>query len=132
MCIDKNWTVIIEKLKKHANMLLSRKLTLHQRVTYANSCMMSKLWYTAHIYPLPEHHAKEINKVLFQYIWGGRYEPIKRNIVYRLQKEGGLGVINCFIKAKTLLVNTFLKCYTQSDNSNSLSYYYCYLRHTAY
>ena len=39
-CIEKNWNVILEKLKKHSNILHNRKLTLHQRVAYANSRMM--------------------------------------------------------------------------------------------
>ena len=90
--------------------------------------MMSKIWYSAHIYPLTEQFAKQINKIIFQYIWGGRYEPIKRNIVFRTKSEGGLGIINCFLKAKTLLVNTSLKCYTTSDYNNSLMKYYCYVR----
>ena len=88
-CIDKNWSIIKENISKHSNILVKRKLTLHQRVAYANSCMMSKLWYVAHIYPLTEAFAKEINKILFQYIWGGRYEPIKRTTVYRPKNEGG-------------------------------------------
>ena len=80
--------MILDKIQKHTNLLLNRKLTLHQRVTYANTCIMSKIWYTAHIYTLPESYAKNINKVLFLYIWGGRYEPIKRNTVYKDKTEG--------------------------------------------
>ena len=127
-CLEKNWGTIIEKLKIHSNILNNRKLTLHQRVTYANSCMMSKIWYVAHIYPLSEDFAKEINKIVFHYIWGGRYEPIKRNTVCKPKSEGGLGIINCLFKARTLFINTFLKCYTKSDYPNSLMNHYCYLR----
>ena len=41
--------------------------------------MLSKIWYVAHIYPLSQHYAKEINKVIFSYIWFGKYEPIRRS-----------------------------------------------------
>ena len=82
-CIDTNWNTITGKMAKHANMLLSRRLTLHQRVSYANSCLLSKLWYVAHIYPLTPQHAKEANKILFNYVWGASYEPIKRATIYR-------------------------------------------------
>ena len=126
--INKNWTEIMEKIRRHSNILLKRKLTLHQRVAYANTCMMSKMWYTAHIYPLNEAYAKGINQIIFQYIWGGRYEPIRRTTVYRPKTEGGLAIINCLIKAKTIMLNTFLKCYTHEDYNNTLMYYYCYMR----
>ena len=89
---------------------------------------MSKVWYTAHIYPLTEPYAKEINKIIFQYIWGGRYEPIKRNTLYRPKTEGGLAIANCLIKARFLMVNSFLKCYVHDAYRNSLMYYYCHLR----
>ena len=129
--IDKNWSVILEKMKKHVNILLNRKLTLHQRVSYANTCLMSKIWYTAHIYPLPDEHAKNFNKVLFQYIWGGNYEPIRRSTVCRPKNEGGLSVINCLVKAQTLMVKSFIKCYTHDSYRNSLMLYYCHIRISA-
>ena len=114
-CVDKNWSEIISKLKNHCNMLLSRRLTLHQRVTYANAVMLSKMWYIAHIYPLTEKYAKEANTIVFRYIWGGRYEPIKRNTVFRPKNEGGLAVVNCLVKAKTIMLSTFIKCYVHND-----------------
>ena len=120
--------MICDSIKKHTNMLLSRKLTLHQRVTYANACLLSKLWYVAHIYPLPDNHAKNLNKVIFQYIWGGRYEPIKRTTVCKPKDEGGLAIVNCLMKAKTLMVKTFIKTYIHDSYRNSLLFYYCYLR----
>ena len=53
--VDKNWNETISKIRKHTNMLLNRKLTLHQRVIYANTCILSKLRYISHIYPLSEN-----------------------------------------------------------------------------
>ena len=111
--------MIYEKLRTHTNMLQKRKLTLYQRVTYANSCLLSKLWYIAHIYPLSNNHAKNINSIIFQYIWGGRYEPIKRTTVCKSKDEGGLAVINCLYKAKTLMVNTFINAYTNDSYRNT-------------
>ena len=126
--VEKNWNVILNKIKRHTDILLNRKLTLHQRAAYANTCIMSKLWYTAHIYTLPEKYAKSIDKVLFQYILGGRYEPIKRNTLYKPKSEGGLSIINCSFKAQSLMANTFLKCYNHDTYRNSLMLYYCYIR----
>ena len=109
-------------------MIMNRKLNLYQRVTYANTCILNKLWYISHIYPLPENHARNINTILFRYIWGGNYEPVKRTTIYRAKDEGGLAVINCLVKSKTLLLNTYLKCYMHENYKNCLMHFYCYLR----
>ena len=108
-------------------MLSNRKLTLFQRVIYANSCMLSKIWYIAHIYPLSQYHAKEINKILFSYIWTGSYEPIRRSIVFRPRVEGGLGLMNCLIKSQVIMFNSFIKCTMNANYYNSLMYHYCYI-----
>ena len=126
--VCKNWDVIINTLTAHSKVILNRRLSLHQRVTYANSCMLSKIWYVSHIYPLSKGLSKKINKIVFQYIWGGRYEPIRRTTVYRPKKEGGLAIVDCFSKAKTIMLSTFLKCYTHEEYRNTLMYYYCYIR----
>ena len=111
-------------------MIDNRKLTLFQRATYANSYsyLFSKIWYITHIYPLTQYYAKEINKGTFNYIWNGSYEPIRRNTVYRPRKEGGLGIINCFVKSQVILLNSFLQCFDGEDSKNPLMLYYCYIR----
>ena len=127
-CIDMNWSNIISKMKNHTNMLHSRRLTLHQRVIYANTCILSKMWYTAHIYPLTDRYYKEANTILFQYKWVGRYDPIKRSTVFKPENEGGLSVINCLLKANTIMLSTFIKCYTHDEYKNALMFYYWYMK----
>ena len=62
-----------------------------------------------YIYPFTKAFSKKINKIVFQYIWRGHYEPIRRITVYRPKYEGGLANIACFAKAKTIILNTFFK-----------------------
>ena len=123
-----NWSKRISAIRTHTHMLYNRRLTLFQRVTYANSCMLSKIWYVTHIYPLTENAAKEINQILFLYIWNGRYEPICRTTVSRPRDEGGLGIINCLIKSKVIILNSFIRCNYSEDYHSPLMYYYCYMR----
>ena len=126
--IETNWTNCVNAIRSHRLILSNRNLTLFQRCTYANACMLSKIWYVAHIYPLPKSYAKEIDKILFNYIWNGRYEPVRRNTVIRPKSEGGLGIIDCFLKSQVILLNSFIKCNINDDYHNPLMYYYCYMR----
>ena len=66
--------------------------------------------------------------MLFRYIWCGRYEPIRRTTIFKPKCIGGIGLINCQLKSKSLLANSFLKCYINEDYKNSLMIYYCFLR----
>ena len=114
--------------QKCKQMINNRKLTLFQRAIYANSWLLSKVWYITHIYPLTQYYAKEINKVTFNYIWNGSYEPIRRSTVYRSRKEGGLGIINCLVKSQVILLNYFLQYCNDEDLINPLMLYYYYIR----
>ena len=126
--VEQNWSKCVSKINSHRLMLNSRRLTLFQRSTYANACMASKVWYITHVYPLPKNYAKEINKIIFNYIWNGRYEPVRRSTVFRSRIEGGLGTIDCLIKSQVILLNSFLKCNIDEDYHNPLMQYYCYMR----
>ena len=126
--IDKNWSKCVSAISSHKLMLNNRKLTLFQRCTYTNACMLSKIWYVAHIYPFDKKYAKEINKIIFNYIWNGRYVPVRRTTVLRHKNEGGLAIIDCFIKSQVILLNSFLKCHINEDYHNPLMYYICYMR----
>ena len=128
LTLEKIWSTCLNALKSHRNILSNRRLSLFQRVTYANACMLSKLWYLTHIYPLTEKYAKEINKIIFLYIWSGPYEPIRRATVFRPRNEGGLGIVNCYVKAQVIFINSFMQYVINENIENSLLYYYCYLR----
>ena len=105
--LEKNWSTITIKLQSHINILHNRRISLFQRAPYANSCILSKVWYISHIYPLTGLYAKNINCMLFRYIWCGRYEPIRRTTIFKPKCIGGIGLINCQLKSKSLLANSF-------------------------
>ena len=83
----------------------------------------------SHVYPLPLYFAKEINKTIFPYIWNGNYEPVRRVTLFKPRCEGGLGILNCFVKSKVIMFNSFIRCNIINDDyRNSLMFYYCYIR----
>ena len=126
--LEKNWSILSSKIQLHTQVLFNRRISIFQRAAYANSCILSKVWYVCHIYPLTESYVKEINRTVFAYLWDGRYEPIRRTTVFKPKCEGGLGLVNTEIKSKTLLANSFLKCYKDDEYKNPLMIHYCYLK----
>ena len=88
-----------------------------------NSLIASKLWYTAHIYPLPVEFLKLINTEIFNYIWNSKANPVKREILYRSKDKGGIGLLNIHSKSKSIFASTLLKSYTDSNDSSLIKHY---------
>ena len=126
--IDISWSNILTKIKQTICMLSSRYFTIFQRATLINAIVLSKVWYTAHTDPLPNKYSKLISKEIFEFLWKSKYNPIKRDIVYQSKCNGGLGVLNVFYKAQSILISTFLKQFLESPENHSIIKYYCSLR----
>ena len=120
-----NWNNIAGKIEAHIRIIHARKLTLFQRASYINICILSKAWYVAHIYPMNECYANRIRKSVFKYLWCGNYEPIKRKTICMSKDKGGLGVFDCKTKADGLLLNSFLKSYINERGEQGFLLYYC-------
>ena len=78
---------------------------------------MSKVWYTAHTYPLAIKYAKLITKEIFHFQWQSNYNPIKREVLHQSKDEGGLGIFNVFYKLHGIFVSTFLKHFLNSEEN---------------
>ena len=83
-------------------MIRDRYFTLYQKSVIVNSLLSSKIWYAAHVYPLPLEYSKLINKELFGFIWKYNYDPIKRDVLCNPKCNGGIGIVNVFYKAKSI------------------------------
>ena len=64
-----------------------RKLTLFGKVTVINSLVISKLAYIANVQPISTIRIKEIEKLIFTFLWNGK--KVKR-LVINSYENGGL------------------------------------------
>ena len=68
-----------------------------------NTLSLSGLWYTGSVVPLPAWAEKKINQIIFDFLWSGKNEEIKREVCYLPHELGGLNVVNVARKCKALL-----------------------------
>ena len=123
LAVEKTWTSLANKVKKRVQMLNCRDINMYQRAITVNSLITSKLWYAAHIYPLPLKFSVEINKYIFSFIWGNKSETIKRIILYNSKDAGGLNLMNIYVKAKCILAHTTIKMFCKSKETSIIKYY---------
>ena len=123
IAIDKTWQMILNKIKNRIPLIRDRYFTLYQKSVIVNSLLSSKIWYAAHVYPLPFKFSKLINKELFGYIWKYNYDPIKRDVLCNPKINGGIGIINVFCKAKSIFTATVIKRLVNSNENDLIKYY---------
>ena len=72
-CFKRNWTNTMKDMEKLFESWKKRKLTIFGKSEVINTLAISKLIYTASILPLPPpNFIKEINKLIYNYLWGSR------------------------------------------------------------
>ena len=123
-----NWENIMQSVEKKVRSIQNLKLTMYQKAIIINCIIHSKLWYVAHIFPLPIRYANKIKRLTFHYLWGKTYEPIKRSTLSLSKHEGGLGVIDIFYKSQSILTSSFIKSYNNEYGLNYLADYYTDIR----
>ena len=94
-----------EKISKILNCWQVRRLTLLGKITVIKSLAASQLVYIMSPLPSSQSHLKEIHQILYNFLWDGRGDKIKRSVMLNEYKDGGLKMLdiqsfNCALKAK--------------------------------
>ena len=71
-----------------------------------NTLALSCLCYTWSVVPLPAWAEKRINRIIFEFLWSGKNEQIKREVCYLSYELCGLEVVNVALKCKALLAKS--------------------------
>lgn len=84
----------ITAIQAKVNILSTTKSSLFARVKICNSFLLTKLWHTVRLCPLPHDFQRSINTVVNPYLFLGRRNWIRHEIVIAPRHVGGLGVIS--------------------------------------
>ena len=123
--VDNNWALIEKNMNAHIRCIMQRPLTIFQKSFYINSVILSKMVYTASIIPIKSVIVKRLVKCIFDYVWNGRYNPIKREYMYLPKHKGGLGIQNIENKCNSILLKSFLKMYAKENDFTKFIAYFC-------
>jgi len=74
-------------LEKTLNTSQPRNLTLYGNINIVKTIGISKLIYSASVFPVPDHYVQEINKLIFNFIWAGKTRKVKRNTIIGEKKK---------------------------------------------
>ena len=97
---DLNYKEILSKIKRLIGWWKQRDLTMFGKTKLLKMYVFSKLNYVSSLMTVPQSIFEEIEKISFNFIWGGR-DRIKRKILYQDYCVGGLRVTNFKVFVKT-------------------------------
>ena len=113
--MEANYTDRLAKVNECLGSWEYRRLSLLGKITVLKSLIVSKLVYI--LSPLPTNHRvlKELSKSFFYFLWSGKGDKIKRNVMIGDYSDGGLKMIDLesFNKA---LKSTWVKKYLDPEN----------------
>ena len=85
------------------NLWKARTLSLRGKALVINTCIVSRIVYTASVFPMPMETQTEINKVIWPFLWDSSPDLVPREqATTRPLSEGGLGIVDMSDKVRSI------------------------------
>ena len=119
-----NWNNTVEKIKNTLDLWKMRNLTLYGKVVVIKLLIVSKLVHVATAALVPSKIIKDINKLIFAFLWNSRKEKVKRSVCHKPVSQGGLGMIDLRAKCRSLRLSWIRKYFIYKQSSWKLLFEY--------
>ncbi len=100
------WESKKQKVKKSLDLWSRRRLSLTGKVHLIRSVGISILTYAVGLKYIPERKVKEINSLLWNFLWDNKYEPVKRSICTQSRDNGGINMpdLQNLVKSRQIMI----------------------------
>jgi len=120
-----NWEAKISEVERCINIWKPRNLTIVGRITVVKTFVLSKVAYLAASVECPSAYVKRINQIIYNFIWKGKRDKVKRQTMIMKREEGGLGVIDFKLQERSMKVMMLKRILTKGkENWKRLPLYY--------
>ena len=120
--MELNYEDIYNKIGNILGNWENRDLSLIGKITVINTLIASLFVYRMQVLPLLDNKKiKEIEDLFRRFIWQGRKEKIKLAILQRPKNEGGLGLVNLYLKDRAIKIS-WIKILSEEPKCANLAY----------
>ncbi|CAF1135238.1 unnamed protein product, partial [Brachionus calyciflorus] len=102
-----NYKAVFDKIKKALFIWDLPSLNMLERTTICKTFILSKLWFLANFIYISEDKIKDLNSLIFKFIWNSPIELIKRDILILPFEEGGMNMFNLYGRLKNIHMQSF-------------------------
>ena len=113
---SKNFSEKIVDIKKLINYWSSRGLSVYGKVTLIKSLLIPNIVYTSSLLPTPEHIVKDLNHILYKFLWKGK-DKVTRASTINNYEERGIKMVDIESLIKCLRLSWLKRIF--SDNSGA-------------
>ena len=123
LTVELNYNEKLIKIKNSLSCWECRRLTLFGKITVLKSLIASQLVYI--LSPLTTNHRvlREINRLFYDFLWNGKGDKIKREVMINDYEKGGLKMIDIESFNKGLKT-TWVKKYTDVNNHGKWKHFF--------
>ena len=100
---QENWLPRLEAVEKCLDSWRSRSLSYSGKALVSNALALSCVWYVASLVHMPFWVLTELNKLVFNFFWGGKKDLVARNVMFHPKEHGGFSVVSTEFKVQSLL-----------------------------
>ena len=90
---EKNFIERLDSIKKLINIWSSRGLSIYGKVTVIKSLLIPKFVYVSSLLPTPKELVKDLNRLLFKFLWKGTDKVTRASTINDFE-HGGLKMID--------------------------------------
>ena len=91
---DNIWKSNINNIKSCIHVWKSRNLTCRGKTLIIKNVLLSLCGYEIVMKGIPDKYVKEINDIMWSFIWNGKINQINRNVCCLETNEEGIGMLN--------------------------------------
>ena len=111
---EKNFIEKLDSIKKLINIWSSRGLSIYGKVTVIKSLIIPKFVYIASLLPTPKDTIRELNQLLFKFLWKGVDKTTRLSVINEYEK-GGLKMIDLETMIKSLRLVWLKRIFSVND-----------------
>ena len=119
--IKMNYKQRLKKLENTVNWWKGRGLTLYGRAQIINSLLLPKLIFIATMFAVPEEVIKDVNRIVFKFLWRGQ-DRVVRTAMINSYENGGLRVLDFETLVKSVRLSWFKRLFAGENTG-----WKCYL-----
>ena len=117
---EANWRPRIEAVEKCLNSWCSRTLSLSRRALIVNALALSRIWYIASLVAVSSWVKTELNRLIFNFFWGGKRDLVTQNVVIHPKDMGGFSLVSIKLKVYALSIQWVRRFFSSLDGCISI------------
>lgn len=121
-----NWDPRVSAVKRCLDAWRARSLSYSGRAMALHASVLSRVWYTAALVPMPPSVLSELTSLAFYFFWVGKKDLVARRVLFHSCDLGGFSVVSVTFKVHSLLVQWFRKMALNPGAWVSLLMYWCF------